>query len=409
MEQHGEHSFIPLLFASDINVYSVARAFHEQYGLRAKAFGMAQSGPCAHSGIIDYTSVRDADEKNVLLGLVNGFAREHRDKKILLIGCGDAYVRSISANKGAYEPNVIAPYIDLSLLDTLTHKERFYALCRERGVDYPDTVVHRAEMGRDYELPFDGPFIVKPSNGVAYWRHPFIGQDKVFKTETREGVDRLLDRVYAAGYDDSVIIQNFIPGDDTFMRVFTAYSDRSGRVRLSCMGHVLLEEHTPHGIGNHAVIVTEYEESVQTRLADLLESLRYTGFSNFDLKYDRRDGKFKVFELNARQGRSNYYVTGAGENIARYLVEDRVSERELQPKTVTARSLWMVVPRRVAFAYVPRTPYHEEMKRLIREGRCVNPLLYDADGGLRHRLGVRKNLLGHFFKFRKYYGKPRER
>ncbi|MDR1245880.1 MAG: ATP-grasp domain-containing protein [Clostridiales Family XIII bacterium] len=401
--------FIPLLFAADINVYSVARAFHEQYGIRSKAFGRAAAGPCAHSGIIDYTSVPNADDRSILLELVNSFAREYSERKILLIGCGDSYARSISANKGLFEKNVIAPYIDLPLLDTLTHKERFYALCREKGIDYPDTAVHRAETGRDYELPFDGPYIIKPSNGVAYWDHPFTGQNKVFKVATRDEADDILDRIYASGYNDSNIIQNFIPGDDTFMRVLTNYSDRNGRVRLSCMGHVLLEEHTPHGIGNHAVIITEYDETVQTQLSVFLEDLRYTGFSNFDLKYDRRDGKFKVFELNARQGRSNYYVTGAGENIARYLVEDTVYERDLQPKVVTARSLWMVVPKRVAFKYIPKTPYRAEMKRLISEGLSVNPLLYKVDGGLRHVLGVRKNLLGHFLKFRKYYGKLQAR
>ncbi|MDR2771666.1 MAG: ATP-grasp domain-containing protein [Clostridiales Family XIII bacterium] len=409
MSGYGDCGFIPLLFASDINVYSVARAFHEQYGLRSRVYGKALSGPCANSRILDYTSVRDADRQEVLLALVNDFARAHSDRKILLIGCGDGYVRSISANKGAYAENVIVPYIDLALLDVLTHKERFYALCREKGIDYPDTAVHRAGMGRDYALPFDGPFIIKPSNGVMYWEHPFTGQDKVFKAATRGETDGILDRIYASGYDDSVIIQNFIPGDDSFMRVLTGYSDRNGRVRLSCMGHVLLEEHTPHGIGNHAVILTEYNETVQAQFAKLLEDLRYTGFSNFDLKYDRRDGKLKVFELNARQGRSNYYVTGAGENIARYLVEDFICERDLQPKFVTARSLWMVVPRRVAFSFTPRTPYHAEMKRLIRAGRCANPLLYKADSGLNHRLGVRKNLLGHFFKFAKYYGKGYEK
>jgi D-aspartate ligase len=405
MGGYGDCGFIPLLFAADINVYSVARAFHEQYGLRSRAFGKARSGPCAHSRIIDYTPVPDADKREVLRELVNGFARAHGDSKILLIGCGDSYVRSISANKGAYEKNVIAPYADLALLDVLTHKERFYELCREKDIDYPDTAVHRAELGRDYELPFEGPYIIKPANGVAYWEHPFAGQDKVFKAGTRAETDGILDRIYASGYDDSVIIQNFIPGDDSFMRVLTAYSDRNGRVRLSCMGHVLLEEHTPHGIGNHAVILTEYDEAVQTRFSGLLEDLGYTGFSNFDLKYDRRDGKLKVFELNARQGRSNYYVTGAGENIARYLVEDRVFARDPQPKSVTAGSLWMVVPRRVAFSYTPRTPYRAEMKRLIRAGRCVNPLLYGADGGVRRILGIGKSLLGHFFKFRKYYGK----
>ncbi|MDR3294280.1 MAG: ATP-grasp domain-containing protein [Clostridiales Family XIII bacterium] len=408
MKQIENPDFIPLLFASDINVYSVARAFHEQYGIRSKAFGKAASGPCAESRIIDYTCEGDADKQEVLLQLVNDFARSHSDRKVLLLGCGDAYVRQISANKGSFYQNVIAPYADIDLISRLTHKEKFYALCREKGLDFPETFVHKPDTGYAYDLPFGGPFIIKPSNGVLYWNHPFPEQNKVFKAATRDETDAILARIYASGYADSVIIQNFIPGDDTFMRVLTNYSDRNGRVRLSCMGHVLLEEHTPHGAGNHAVILTERDETLETRFKGFLEDLHYTGFSNFDFKYDRRDGACKVFELNARQGRSNYYVTGAGENIARYLVEDLVYGRDLQPKSVTARSLWMVVPKSVAFGYVAPPAYKAEMRRLIREGRCVNPLIYQGDGGFGRGIRLRKNLLGHFYKFRKYYGKRHE-
>ena len=46
-------SFQPLLFGGDINVYSVARAFHEAYGVRSIAYGKYISFPCAYSAIID--------------------------------------------------------------------------------------------------------------------------------------------------------------------------------------------------------------------------------------------------------------------------------------------------------------------------------------------------------------------
>jgi D-aspartate ligase len=166
-------------------------------------------------------------------------------------------------------------------------------------------------MGHDFSLPFGPPFVAKPSNGVAYWEHPFPIQNKVFIAKNRDELEDFLDRVYASGYPDTMIVQDFVPGDDTSMRVMTCYSDRNASVKLMCLGHVLLEEHSPHGIGNHAVILNEVNRALSEQLRRFLEAIGYVGFSNFDIKFDPRDGTFKVFEINVRQGRSNYYVTGA--------------------------------------------------------------------------------------------------
>ena len=35
-----ENRFVPLLLGADINVYSMARAFHEAYGVKTVAYGM---------------------------------------------------------------------------------------------------------------------------------------------------------------------------------------------------------------------------------------------------------------------------------------------------------------------------------------------------------------------------------
>ena len=186
------------------------------------------------------------------------------------------------------------------------------------------------------------------------------------------------------------------------MRVLTNYSDRNGKVKLMCMGHVLLEEHTPHGIGNHAVILTEPCGEIAEKIRAFLEDIGYVGFSNFDIKYDQRDGKYKVFEINCRQGRSNYYVTGAGYNIAKLLVEDRVEGKDLPFVLADNPSLWRVVPRKVAFRYIV-SGYHQEMKDLMRQGREVRPLFYHKDRPLLRTLRMEKNLLGHFQKFKRYY------
>ncbi len=398
-----DNDFRVLLFAGDINVYSVSRAFHEAYGIKPDVYGKFETMPCYGSAIMNYRANPKADEQDVFFDLVLSYAKKYSNKRVLLVGCGDSYVRLISVNKDKFPANIEAPYINIDLMDSLINKERFYELCEKNGIDYPDTFVYRKEMGDDFTLPFGGPFILKPSNGIEYWRHPYASQKKVYCENSIEDVHRVLHDIYGAGYPDTVIIQNCIPGDDSYMRVLTNYSDRNGRVKMMCLGHVLLEEHTPHGLGNHAIIITEHNEELELKFKNLLEDLHFIGFSNFDIKYDQRDGKFKAFEINTRQGRSNYYVTGAGANLAELLVRDRIYKEDLPMNIVTKESLWMVVPKGVAFKYVHDEKYKAQMKKLIAEGNVVNPLLYAPDSAFIRRLKLKKSLLGHFYKFKKYY------
>ena len=394
--------FVPVLLGSDINAYSMARAFHEAYGVKSIVYGMFAASVCAGSKIIDYRIRPENDTPAQVRSNVAEAAGEFPDKKILVLGCGDNYLNAISANLPNFPANVIAPYVDLPTLEGLIHKEKFYALCDKYGIDHPATVVYHKGMGHDFTLPFDGPFVVKPAESDTYWKHPFPTQKKAYILQTREEVDQVIDQIYGAGYEDSLILQDFIPGDDSYMRVLTNYSDRNGKVKFMCLGHVLLEEHTPHGSGNHAVILNEPCGDFVEKIQAFLEDIGYVGFSNFDIKYDQRDGKYKFFEINCRQGRSNYYVTGAGYNIAKLLVEDQVEKKALPFVLADKPSLWRVVPRKVAFRYIV-SEYHPRMRALMRQGKEVRPLFYDQDKALMRTLRMEKNLLGHFQKFKTYY------
>lgn len=399
-----EREFIPVLLGGDINTYSVARAFYEQYQVRTYIFGKFPSGPSYGSRMIIYQANPSIDTAQCFLDTVNGFADQHKDKKIILIGCGDSYVALISKYKAELYSNIIAPYIEYDLMNHLQLKETFYQLCEKHGIDYPGTFVYEQKMGSDFSLPFNFPVIVKPSDSITYWEHPFDTQSKVYLIQNKVELDLVIGDIYDAGYQDALIIQDTIPGNDEYMRVLTAYSDQHGKVKMMCLGHVLLEEHTPHGLGNHAVIITEPQEELMMKVKALLEDLNYVGFSNFDIKYDRRDGTYKFFEINTRQGRSNYYVTGSGFNIAKYLVEEYIYGKECSLEMARDEHLWMVVPRRVAFKYVRDEQLRAAMKRLIRDKKVVNPVFLKGDLPLGRLYRMLRSHMSHFRKFKKYYG-----
>lgn len=398
-----ERDFIPMLFGGDINTYSVARAFYERYKVKSYTFGKFATGPSYQSRIIEYTPNPKIDTDEVFMKTVKSFCSKHADKTVVLVGCGDSYVALISKLKNELPKNTIAPYIDFDLMNSLQQKETFYKLCEKHGVDYPGTIIHNKEMGHDFEMNFPFPVILKPSDSIQYWEHPFDTQKKVYTIKDKKELDQVLDDIYGAGYTGKLIIQDMIPGNDEYMRVLTSYSDHNGKVKMMCLGHVLLEEHTPHGLGNHAVIITEPNKELMMRVKDLLEELHYVGFSNFDIKYDRRDGKFKFFEINTRQGRSNYYVTGSGFNVAEYIVEDFVYGKELPLRYAKEEHLWMVVPKAVAFKYVKDPALKAKMKKLIKEKKVVNPSFMKGDLGMPRLARMIKTHLSHFEKYKKYY------
>ena len=53
-----DREFIPVLLGGDINTYSVARAFYEQYQVKTYIFGKFATGPSYGSKIIEYLRIR---------------------------------------------------------------------------------------------------------------------------------------------------------------------------------------------------------------------------------------------------------------------------------------------------------------------------------------------------------------
>lgn len=407
-----QNRFVPLLIGADMNCYSVARAIHEQYGVESYALGRFAAGDTKYSKIVHCTYDADLEDFSVLRGHIERFAAEHADETVVVWGCTDGYAAMLmQLNEEGLPGNCVAPYIGTGLRDKLEAKASFYEMCDKYDIPYPKTfVVSPAEFTGMTEsslspdsLGFEYPIIVKPSVSEEYWRHPFDGMKKVYTAADAAEALHILGLIFGSGYPEKVILQDTIPGEDCNMRILTGYSDRNGKVKMMCFGRVGLEEHTATALGNPCAIITESNPELQEPIRKWLEEIGFTGFSNFDIKFDPRDNTYKVFEINLRQGRSNFYVTGAGQNIARLVVEDRVFQHDLGECRINENeNLYRSVPRRVIRTYVSDPEFVKRACRLMKQGKESVSHYYDFDlrGNIMRWLYVKAHMFRYFDKFK---------
>ncbi|HHP7242702.1 MAG TPA: hypothetical protein ACFCUD_13585 [Cyclobacteriaceae bacterium] len=398
-------NFIPVLLGSDMNVYGMARSFHEQYGMHSIAFGRMVLPATRYSKIVTVNPIPKLEDEAVFLKTLMEFAANNKEKELLLIACGDTYLELVIKNKEKLIQYFHVPSVDQSLMDLLESKESFYKICDKYQLDYPKTLIVSKDDYDRIEVPFEYPVILKPSNSAMYWKVSFEGKKKAFKADNPGEMKNILHAVYHSDYTDHFIIQEFIPGDDSSMRVMNNYSTKDGKVVMQSLGHVLLEEHSPQGIGSHAAIIGIRDVQLEAKVKDFLEDIGYVGYSNFDIKYDERNGSYKFFEINLRQGRSSFYTTASGCNLAKYLAEDYVSGKKASYETIEPGFLWHVVPIGLIKKYVPHKEIIDQVNEILKQGKNVNSLMYKKDPGLKRWLRQLKDYYAYYKKYTMHFGK----
>lgn len=408
---HRTGAVLPVILGADIGVYALARAFHEEYGIRSIVVSGAALGPIARSRIIDNVLLGpDATPEHMVDRLV-ALAGEHPGRRLVLLANSDWLVRVVVRHRARLEPHYVVPFLSGELLDRISDKATFAEICDDLGIAVPRTIVQdfaRAgeEGWRPLPVDIDYPLIAKAASSADYQDVHFVGKKKVFEIASPAELDALWVSLADAGFRGRFVVQDLVPGDDTHMRSITGYVDSRGSITLLCSAHVLIEEHTPSGLGNPAAMITARIDPMLEQARLFLTSTGYVGFANFDVKVDPRDGTYRFFEVNPRIGRNNYYLTAAGANPMRFLIQDRVDGVAVEPVVVDREVLYSILPHRLLLRYVLDPVLNARVRALVRSGDVVHPLRYRGDRSLRRRAYVLAALVNQVRKFRTYYPKP---
>ena len=382
--------FQPILLGTDFNCYGMARSFYEAYGIKSIAYGVTHMAPTRYTKLADVHVIEGFNEDPGFIKSMREIAKNLKpDKKYLLLSWGDGYTELIAKHLDELKQWFVCPYVDYDMFQKLGTKETFYAAAEKYGLPYPKTkLIEAAEFTKpkEIELPFDFPIALKPSDSIAWLDIHFADRKKAYVLDTRAQFDKLLPEIAQAGYTGKLIAQDFIPGDDSNMRVVNAYVGQDHKVRMICLGHPLLEDPSPVAVGNYMVIIPEKNMEIYQTIQKFLEEINYVGFADFDMKYDRRDGKFKIFEINLRQGRSSYYCTLNGYNLAKYVVDDAIYHRPYDHTDYAdGNKLWLSVPKKVFYKYAKEGPDKERAKQMLESGNW-GTTAFDKHDTLKQRL-----------------------
>ena len=381
--------FDVLLVGTDINAYYMARNFHEEYGIVVNVLGKVAMHFTSYSTICNVQIEPNLWDDEVFCCRLAEFG-EGRGKKTILVGTNDTYVRMIVENAKFLREWYLFNYVEKPLLDTLLLKEKFYKIYENSNLHIPKTYFYQCKKsGLDLtsvqRLEF--PLIVKPSDNVKWHDHEYPGQAKVYKPETLSELEKIIHDVESAGYDGTLIIQEYIAGDDTHLFDSMFYCSTDGVPRLQSFAQIGLQEHAPTGVGNCTVLINGYNqfnntESVVSELKKFLINIKYTGVAEFDLKYDPNREKFYVLEINPRQARSSYYLTACGHNLAKYLVDDLVHGKRVDFHFLEDEMALSFVPVNVIKENIKNEAYVNKILELKKRKKFTRVLNYKGDKSL---------------------------
>ncbi len=346
----ASYDFLPIILGSDENAYACARMFFDEYGIKPLLLCATPLNATKYSKILTLETVPNLDLPSVFECRIPRKLRELKEtyKKLLLIPCSDYYTELLADIAPEIQKYAENPLISKELLHSFSDKAAFSALSERLGFSHPKTVVtHPSELDIA-TLPFDYPIILKPANSNSgdYLRAQIPNKKKAYVCHTPAELDRLLQGFRRCGFDQSIVLQHFIPGGCENMYVVNAYSDGNGRVRLIGAAQVLLDYTDPKSLGNYLALRPTANRPLCDRAAEILESIGYVGFANFDIKKSPETEEYYFLELNPRPGRSSYYLCTAGENPMKELTDDSVYSVKFKERRYAEKDgVWSTLPK----------------------------------------------------------------
>jgi predicted ATP-grasp superfamily ATP-dependent carboligase len=228
---------------------------------------------------------------------------------------------------------MLMPHHPAGLAKALADKRSMAALAVAHGVPTPNLVIPSGiEDVRAYSRGATFPVMLKGIDGARL--RVRTGHKMVIVEEPAE-----LERLYAEMEDPSdpnLMLQEYIPGGDDDIWMFNGYFDAVSECLLGFTGRKLRQ--TPVHTGATSLGVCLPNEEVHETTVRWMKALGYRGILDIGYRFDARDGRYKVLDVNPRIGATfRLFVARNGMDVARALYLDLTGQPVPTAEPLTGR------------------------------------------------------------------------
>jgi predicted ATP-grasp superfamily ATP-dependent carboligase len=285
-----------------LDAHRAAPAFHSRYSRGRFRWDLEAHSP--------------SESLRVLAGVAGAIGR-----RAILIPTSDGTALFAARHAAALERHFQLCGPTAEQADALTDKRRMQALASAASVPtalttFPRSLAEALAQLETIRLPLLFKGVTGRSLAPA-------GGRRMFLVRTREQLAAL----YAASRpgESNLMLQQYIPGGEDANWMFNGYFDNAGRCRIGFTGRKLRQ--CPAYCGLTSLGVLADNPAVRDLAAGFLSGIGYRGPVDMDFRFDRRDGTYRLLDVNPRVGATfRLFVDGNGNDVVRAMYLDMTGQ-----------------------------------------------------------------------------------
>ena len=306
-----------VILGAYVNAYSVVSELYEE-GVKDIIVVSHKLDVCAFSNKVNQFIKSPLNAKYLLKTLLD---LNKSYERLVIYSTQDLHLELLLEIKDKVQHFCFIPFNETNVSQCID-KSYQYGVCAEIGVPYPKTVPLRKpeDFGQLSVLMF--PIIVKPSTRldkkIKVFRSLLL-QDKEALKQKKNSINLF----FSQGV--SFIASEVIPGDGSNIHSYMGYRNKKGEILNEWIGKKITQYPDDFGIFSSATNHSAKEVMEQGRA--LLHGLNLYGINQPEFKYDYRDGKYKLMEINLRSMMWNRvgYLSGVKLHLTQW--EDALGEK----------------------------------------------------------------------------------